>query len=69
MPRTCLVRSFPHFSVVVKINNRLMFPLANVVILIILAEEYSQISFENNKTSHIMCISCPIRAPNGLICR
>ena len=46
-----------------------MFPLSNVAILIISAEEYSQISLDNNKNSHIMCISCPIRALNGLIYR
>ena len=51
------------------LRSTIMFPLSNVAILIILAEEYSQISLASNKNSHIMCISCPIRAPNGLMCR
>ena len=44
------------------LRSTMMYPLSNVAILIILVEEYSQISLENNKNSHIMCISCPIRA-------
>ena len=51
------------------LRSTMMFPLSNVAILIILAEEYSQISLEQNKNSHIMSISCPVRAPNGLMCR
>ena len=51
------------------LGSTIMFPLSNVAILIILAEEYSQVLLENNKNFHIMCISCPIRTPNGLMCR